>query len=342
MYNAEQYIWQCISSIINQPINTDIYEIIVINDGSNDNSLKVAQTIASKTDNIRVLDQANRGVSATRNKGIEVANGEYIWFIDADDYIADNVLSKLLRCVEDNQLDIVEFKKIRTESRILTTASQEVSGRGLQVFKGTEFVSKLNFNDSACVYLYSKQLLFSSGIRFEGVMMEDMLFNARIVPKAYRVARYPLDVYRYVITPNSLWNTRTSKKLKKSIKDSIHSVEHYAKIIRTYQNSNIDVSIFESKIQNMLFNIAKRLLASNFSVYEKLKIIKNLESQVLYPMKGYPGKNKFRKYTIILFNHRHLFVVVGFIYNFLKKPIEYLIVKRYYKKREKKLRAQIN
>ena len=86
VYNAQEGLSQCIDSLLDQTFSD--YEIIILNDGSTDNSLEVIQNYASKNDSIRVIDKENEGVAKTRNRGIVLAKGEYIVFIDNDDFIA--------------------------------------------------------------------------------------------------------------------------------------------------------------------------------------------------------------------------------------------------------------
>ncbi|MDH6314239.1 glycosyltransferase involved in cell wall biosynthesis [Parabacteroides sp. PFB2-10] len=101
VYNVEAYLEECLDSCLEQDIPHSDYEIIAINDGSPDGSLAILERYAAKYPNITVLSQENRGLSATRNRGIEVAKGEYIWFIDSDDWIEKNCLSSLLGHTED-------------------------------------------------------------------------------------------------------------------------------------------------------------------------------------------------------------------------------------------------
>lgn len=102
IYNAEKYLSHCIDSLLHQGIPQELYEIICVNDGSKDDSLSILNDYASKNRNIIVVDKENEGVSATRNKGLDVAKGKYVWFIDADDWIAKGFLRKLF---VDNDID---------------------------------------------------------------------------------------------------------------------------------------------------------------------------------------------------------------------------------------------
>ncbi len=95
VYNAEKYLPHCLDSLLDQGISHDSYEIICINDGSHDNSLAILEEYAEKYSNIVVIDKKNEGVSATRNKGLDIALGDYVWFVDADDWIARYFLSNV-------------------------------------------------------------------------------------------------------------------------------------------------------------------------------------------------------------------------------------------------------
>lgn len=94
VYNAEKYLSQCLDSLLEQGIPREQYEIICINDGSRDASLSILKGYAKKYQNIVVIDKENEGVSATRNKGLDIAQGKYIWFVDADDWIAKDFLGQ--------------------------------------------------------------------------------------------------------------------------------------------------------------------------------------------------------------------------------------------------------
>ena len=93
VYNVEDYLCKCIDSVLNQ--DYEDYEVILVDDGSPDECPKICDSYAKKHDNIRVVHRENGGLSAARNSGIEVAIGEYILFVDSDDYIEPNVLGTL-------------------------------------------------------------------------------------------------------------------------------------------------------------------------------------------------------------------------------------------------------
>jgi glycosyltransferase involved in cell wall biosynthesis len=105
IYNAEKYLSRCIDSIIAQTFTH--FECILIDDGSTDNSLSICERYRQSDDRIIVIHQENSGVSAARNKGIEVARGKYIYFVDSDDYIQQNMYEKLVAAINDSDTDVV-------------------------------------------------------------------------------------------------------------------------------------------------------------------------------------------------------------------------------------------
>ena len=110
VYNTQKYLNECLNSLINQTFQ-DI-EIICINDGSTDDSLEVLNEFSKKDNRIKIVTQKNSGLSASRNHGIELSKGEYIYFIDSDDYIELNTLKELYDISIENSCDLIIFKLI--------------------------------------------------------------------------------------------------------------------------------------------------------------------------------------------------------------------------------------
>lgn len=105
VYNAENYIGECLNSLLEQDIPQGEYEIICVNDGSKDGSLAVLRTYAEKHPNVVLIDKENGGVTTARNAGLDAARGEYIWFVDADDFVKTNILGTLQAKTGETQCD---------------------------------------------------------------------------------------------------------------------------------------------------------------------------------------------------------------------------------------------
>lgn len=109
VYNAEKYLPECLDSLLRQDLPRDAYEILCVNDGSKDGSLAVLQDYQTRYPNVRVIDKENGGVTTARNAGLEAARGDFIWFIDADDLIRENILAQLETMVPETGCDRIVF-----------------------------------------------------------------------------------------------------------------------------------------------------------------------------------------------------------------------------------------
>lgn len=215
VYNVEDYLEECLESIINQTLK-DI-EIICINDGSTDNSLKILEDYAEKDGRIKIYSQENSGLSASRNQGIKLSRGEYIYFIDSDDYLELETLQELYVMSKSLDLDILIFKLINfyddTREKY-TTNYYEMSF--LKPYEGKIFNFDtiggriLDIAVSVPGKFFKKSLIFS--MKFpEGLIFEDNLFFAEAMLKAKNVSFLDKHFYNRRIRSGSITNTKTIK-----------------------------------------------------------------------------------------------------------------------------------
>lgn len=343
-YNVEKYIDQCLNSILKQNIPRSDYEIILIDDGSTDNSLNIAKKYTEENSNIQLFFQRNQGVSISRNNGLKYAKGKYLYFIDADDYIALDTLDLLLKIACYNNLDILEFSNIRTKSRSFENSSTKgISTTDLKIVKGVKYISSRSFHDAVWVYFYKCDFLLNSKINFyEGRTKQDMIFNAELIPLANKVAFYPLDTYRYVINPNSITTSRDSIGLRRSIEDFVFITIKYNELILKLINKNLNTNILKHKQQIQLFNIFKLLLQSGFNFFEINNIINSLSCEKLYPLSKFKGKNQYRKILTFLVNRKYLFFISILFYRIFRVPFVTIFVKNYQNIKEKKVTSSFN
>lgn len=175
-YNAEKTIGRCLNSIINQTYRN--FEIIIINDGSIDNTDKILRKYNLIDSRISFYNKENGGVSSARNKGIDISEGEFITFIDSDDYIDKDYFEKLMDLIESNTLDFVMcgIKKEDIKGKIL---SQMIPTQGIAK-NANDIGQQLNFMDKSFVYgkIYRTKIIKNNGIKFNETMSlgEDTLF----------------------------------------------------------------------------------------------------------------------------------------------------------------------
>lgn len=216
VYNVEKYLRDCLDSVINQTL-TDI-EIICVNDGSTDNCGDILREYADKDSRIIILNHINKGLSATRNKGIEIAKGKFIYFLDSDDMIAPYALEKMFTEVTINNLDILFFDaKIIFENDLLEltrdTIKNHFKKRNLtnSVISGAKMLALMqqnkSYNVQSCLYLTNSSFLKQEGILFkEGILYEDNLFLFKLILSANRVKHIEHQLFIYRVRDNSITN----------------------------------------------------------------------------------------------------------------------------------------
>ena len=196
VYNAQKYLQQCLTSVRNQTF-TD-FEIIGIDDGSSDNSLKILQTCAAQEPRLRVLSHANAGVAATRNQLLQEAGGTYVIFVDADDLIHPDYLAKLYAAAKATDADIVKcfFQEINEDGSRLSAARCSSSFYSVPSdARVSRFIS--GYHDSiVCVKLFRLQWLRDIGISFlQGRVSEDLPFTVQAFMEANHMTVVPEILY---------------------------------------------------------------------------------------------------------------------------------------------------
>ena len=195
VYQVEKYIVKCVSSLLDQDFCD--YEIIVVDDGSKDESIALLQENIHDT-RATVVHQENRGLSGARNRGLDEASGDYIWFFDSDDWLEKKCLRSI--CQQLEGCDILSFLTYIREYG----SSSEISSNCHSFSKGKD----LCFSDhwkGAPFYIYRKAFLKDTGLRFyEGIYHEDQLFTPCVLYLANRITRYSQPVYHRLIHPGSI------------------------------------------------------------------------------------------------------------------------------------------
>lgn len=215
VYNAEKYLEQCVDSVLEQAASC---EIILVNDGSVDASPEICDRYAQQYPCVKVIHQANQGVSAARNAGIAAAEGAYILFLDGDDYWDDSLLQKLEAHLARNP-DLIEFGYQyfdgHTDHKPTLPAVEAVGMTGMAYFEAHKAQGCLPIG-SSCTAAFRRQLLQDHGIRFcVGVTYgEDLDFHMHCLKYAEAVASIHEALYYYRRNEASATRTPTVKKMR--------------------------------------------------------------------------------------------------------------------------------
>lgn len=269
VFNVENYLEECLDSLIEQDINKNEYEIICVDDGSTDSSPQILDVYSAREPNIIVVHQENMSVSGARNTGIDIAKGKYIWFVDSDDFVIFNVLSKIKKALEESTPDILFIKPITIKDGDTTADIKH----GIMI----DINSGENYYDWLWTRFYKRSIIVDSGIRFcLGIMAEDNLFCNTISPYIKTIEKYNLVVYCYRIRENSLSTTPTEKKIHTLIRTCKTYYDHDKSGIISHQ-------VAMSAIYEFLIPILSYL--SKLPVNKAMPYIKELKRYNLFPMK---------------------------------------------------------
>ena len=207
-YNVEKFLNKCVESVVNQTYKN--IEIIIVDDGSQDSTPKICDELAAEHDNIKVIHKANQGTSRARQTGVNASSGEYIAFIDTDDYIDLNAYAKAVKVLEDNNCDIVQFGVFRV------SANEKI------ILKRS--ITPLELNHQPEIFAYFFQLpgslwdkvyrreLFDNFIWLELTFGEDFHILMQVLSRANKLIVIPEHFYYNVQNPQSVTHSPYSKK----------------------------------------------------------------------------------------------------------------------------------
>ena len=239
-YNVENYIKRCLESLYNIDIEN---EIIIINDGSTDNTLNIVEKFKKehKSENIKVISQENKGLSEARNRGLKESSGSYVSFIDSDDFVEKSLYEKMLRevmtdgvdfgigrfryCVE-NEKKQIEIMKYPLEEKKFnkSTYGIKLGKEWLKILKKSDKYGPEVWDD-----IYRREFLLRNNLYFKpGRLHEDEIFTLEVFLKAEKVKYYGIPFYYYLQREESITKT---KKLKNFIdmEKNIHDIQEFIK-----------------------------------------------------------------------------------------------------------------
>ena len=303
LYNCEQYIQRCIESILSLPIVHSGKEILVVDDGSRDKGAEIIQQISQTHPEVRLIQQTNKGASTARNRGLNEAQGKWVWFVDADDQVlwdTTNIfpLESLLE-VEDTELICFNYKKEYSQALI----------------EHTDYHSQEKIDGVKFLYRHQSLYLWNKIFRRDAILkhrfvdgtknIEDMYFDMKAIVDMEHVLCIPVYGYIYnQLNVNSTSRNRSLANLRKLSDDThiIHSL--IKKDIETMTGEKKDVFQFLLNISSVGYIYS---LITLYPIKEIKKDLTEYRKRGLYPIK----KTGIRKYDIfLLITNRILGVIV--------------------------------
>ncbi len=257
IYNIERYIDRCVESILNSTYSN--IEIILVNDGSEDDGSAVCDNWGQKDTRIKVVHKRNGGLSSARNAGLAVAEGEYVSFIDGDDEISPMMFERLYEKIAQKNSDIsmCRMEKIEGHKRYITRAfPQGKEEMNLTSKEAIQLLLKDEIDCSACLKLYKKSLF--DGIIFPvGITNEDFAIMYRIFAKATQVTYIQDVLYYYYYRENSITTTKFNERQFDKFDNALHMVEYVEK---NFPDLKLEASFY---LYRQTMYLLKKLCCSN-------------------------------------------------------------------------------
>lgn len=311
VYNAQKTIEKCIKSILVQTYSN--LEIIVVNDGSKDKTGEICEEIAKCDSRIKYYYKENTGVSMTRNFGLEKATGDYISFIDSDDFLEKNMYENMIK--EINNADILicncfiinDNKKINNDIEIKNN-SYETLEKMIKDISDKEINRYVNppWNK-----LIKRHIIVSNNILFDSKISlgEDLLFNLTCMKDAKEIKTIDKRLYNYVITTSGLSEKR--RDINAFLNNSFNLI-----------NSLIEIAETITGLDNIIFNEFKNIIARMEQKYKKsemLEFLKLIRNQIINNIES-KRLNKKNRMIYLLLKHKQYKIIVE-IY-FLKGKVK--------------------
>lgn len=318
IFNTAAYISKCIDSILSQGLDLSQYEVICIDDGSTDNSSEIVIQYCKKYPNIKLIRQRNKGISFARNRGLFSAKGEYVHFVDSDDYIVENSYKYIFHNLLNwsRKYDIIKFYSTTIDKYNINKPSTILDSK--IVFKGS-LIDYIILNENFPTFVWNKiirrRVLLEHKIKFhENISIcEDVLFNVEVAHiNNLSMVECNTDAYRYVVRNNSSVTTFSPRRVIKSL----NSYEIVFNILKKYRAEPFIVQ-YDKLLCSISRQMITRLLSSNIPYFELKKILYKYKAAKYIPIKSQVKSNRILN---LLTKSSLIFYVSRLIYRSLFLP----------------------
>lgn len=297
-YNGSDFIQDCLISLLNQSDKVE-YEIIVIDDNSNDNSLELIRLYIKKSSKISLLvNDVNKGQAYTRNRGLDIAQGDYICFVDSDDFVSNNFIEKMFNAISINKVDIAisNFKAV-DDKGILISKEKNI------ILENSNLICQLlDASCSAVVWdkIYKRDIINEYQVRFNtGLVNEDILFNFNYMTKVKK----HIYINEYIINYRQHGNSVTKRYDIKTILDMNTIFHEIIKSSDFYSDEYIRKAIVDFYIYYVVtigLKRAFRIKQYNKLIFAIFKILKTTPNFISISSVLRSKNSKFRIFCSVL------------------------------------------
>lgn len=258
VYNVADYLKECLDSLLAQTYMD--FELVVVNDGSTDNSLEIIKEYKDKFERIIVISQKNKGLSEARNAGYSSIKGKYTYFLDSDDLILPQTFENLVNLAEKNQLDLIKFDAHSfSEKNIKIQMTNYDSSGYLEINKlylRDEYLNKVenNFMPAVWMYFIKSSIILEYQLYFKkDILHEDEVFTVQLLQHCQRIMYDSNQYFQRRYRQNSIMTANVSKN-KKSTQSKIEIIELFQNMINSNPTDNMYNQFVKSR-QSDIFTV---------------------------------------------------------------------------------------
>lgn len=278
VYNVEKYLDKCLNSILSNTYKN--YEVIIVNDGTKDNSEQIINKYINKYKNIKYIKQKNKGLSSARNEGVKKAIGDYLLFIDGDDYIESDMLDVLDKNLKDKP-DLLRYQLREVYNDKIVDYNEEEfdTTNGINAF---EKITRYKYIEPSTIYVYKSSFYKKNKFKFkEGIYHEDFALVPIIISKAKTVKSISYIGYNYLQREGSIISNNDNEKIIKKMNDIITSYEEAIKILNKIDNSDIIKHFYANSLIEKYNTLNKETKKIYKPKIKQLKAFDNLNTNTL-------------------------------------------------------------
>lgn len=301
VYNVSKYLDTALTSVFNQTYSN--YELICVNDGSTDSSLRILEDYQSKVKNMKIINRLNGGLSVARNTGYEQATGTYIYYFDPDDIMLPELISQSVAMMEQFQLNILQFDVetffdgVAFDKNKVLYSYKDIEKSGVSdIDTFLNQISADEFRAPVWQFMYRKDFLDKHHLHFEpGILWEDLLFSPMAVCEADKIGILKEKLYRYrirqgSITTTTVKNCEAEQRRKYSSTIVIQKLNEYRFNHHLSQNR---LQFINDRLRRLLVNFARdygvtemKILKSNLNIHLRIMDYLRICKGKLNGMKG--------------------------------------------------------
>ncbi len=320
VYNSEKYLESTINSILNQ--NFSDFELILVNDGSSDNSAKICETFKNTNAKIKVINQENLGVSEARNAGIKAASGQYIQFVDSDDFIHPDMSKTLINCIKSHKADIVicgylkfdqnnQSKVISMPDKIYTSIKDFAND--IMLFSKTWLLN------TPTNKIYCTKIIKDNNIYFDKNfnLGEDLLFNCEYLKHSNLIINLKEPLYNYVCNINSLTHEKHQNfyENQKIIYTQLRNLIVYLDMF----NGSLKKDFYTFYLNTVVIYPIEKISLENIHVNKKIYQIRKILKESITEESLKYGTADSLFYNLIFFFLKHKYIrTTIFVFNIKK------------------------